>query len=401
MTVRWPMSPLGEIAELVRRPVEVDIDGLYPELGVRSFGRGAFHKAPLTGADAGSKRLFRIERGDLVFNIVFAWEGAVAVAGPDDHGRFGSHRFLTFVPDPKRAEAGFIKAWFSTPAGLDILGRASPGGAGRNRTLGIEAARRMPVPVPPIGVQRWIVERLDAIEERRRELAALRTAIANDLGLLRQRAIASILSQIEAKPLPLVSLLREPPRNGHSTRPDGDSSGVPMLRISAATSRDDGAVDLTDFRRTTLQPQEVVRLGLVADDLLACRFNGNAHFTGRFAIVREIPSEPTIYPDKLIRFRVDRARVDPRYVQILMNNGACRSAVEALCQTTAGNIGLSASKLAEVSLPVPPLHDQHAVVERVQAVETQIHQARNSGAEAASELDQLLPAVLAEAFGSG
>lgn len=181
MTVRWPMVPLGEVAELVRRPVEVDIDGLYPELGVRSFGRGTFHKPPLTGADAGSKRLFRIETGDLVFNIVFAWEGAVAVAGPDDNGRFGSHRFLTFVPDPKRADAGFIKAWFSTPAGLEVLGRASPGGAGRNRTLGIEAASRMPVPLPPLDVQRWIVARLDAVEARIGRIKRLHSEIGSDL----------------------------------------------------------------------------------------------------------------------------------------------------------------------------------------------------------------------------
>src|SRR5260221_1482662 len=42
--------------------------------------------------------LFTIEPGDLLFNIVFAWEGAVAVARQQDKGRFGSHRFLTCVP---------------------------------------------------------------------------------------------------------------------------------------------------------------------------------------------------------------------------------------------------------------------------------------------------------------
>jgi len=75
-----PLRPMSEVAPLVRRPVEIDLDGTYPELGVRSFGKGTFHKPELPGAEVGNKKLFRINAGDLLFNIVFAWEGAVAVA---------------------------------------------------------------------------------------------------------------------------------------------------------------------------------------------------------------------------------------------------------------------------------------------------------------------------------
>jgi hypothetical protein len=61
-------------------------DREYPELGIRSFGKGTFHK-PLDYLSVGTKRLFRIEPGDLVFSNVFAWEGAIAVAQKDDEGR--------------------------------------------------------------------------------------------------------------------------------------------------------------------------------------------------------------------------------------------------------------------------------------------------------------------------
>jgi hypothetical protein len=42
-----PLRPMAEVAPLVRRPVEIDLDASYPELGVRSFGRGTFHKPEL------------------------------------------------------------------------------------------------------------------------------------------------------------------------------------------------------------------------------------------------------------------------------------------------------------------------------------------------------------------
>ena len=133
-----PLRPMAEVAPLVRRPVEIDLDAAYPELGVRSFGRGTFHKPELPGVEVGNKKLFRICAGDLVFNIVFAWEGAVAVAQPEDDGRVGSHRFLTCVPAPETATVEFLRFYFSTPEGLQKLGEASPGGAGRNRTLGLK-----------------------------------------------------------------------------------------------------------------------------------------------------------------------------------------------------------------------------------------------------------------------
>ena len=156
-----PRARMEQIAPLVRRPVEVSLESSYPELGVRSFGKGTFHKPALSGLDVGTKRLFRIEEGDLVFNIVFAWEGAVAVAQKADDGRVGSHRFLTCVPEEGRATSNFLRYFFLTKEGLERLGKASPGGAGRNRTLGVEALAAIEVPVLPLEQQAWF-DKLDA-----------------------------------------------------------------------------------------------------------------------------------------------------------------------------------------------------------------------------------------------
>ncbi len=177
-------QPMQKVAPLVRRPVEINPLESYPELGVRSFGKGTFHKPPLEGSSVGSKKLFRIENGDLVFNIVFAWEGAVAVASKNDGGRFGSHRFLTCVADPQVAVPEFLWFHFRTNAGLEQLGKASPGGAGRNRTLGVENLARIEVPVPALHRQREFVLLLRRLREQQQlresigaEVAALRTSV--------------------------------------------------------------------------------------------------------------------------------------------------------------------------------------------------------------------------------
>lgn len=172
-----PRRPMGEVAPLIRRPVKIDMEGSYPELGIRSFGNGTFHKSALSGFELGSKRVFWIEPGDLLFSNVFAWEGAIAVSKPEDRGRVGSHRFITCVPRKDVATSQFLRFYFLTDEGMDLIRAASPGGAGRNRTLGLAALDAIEVPVPPIDDQMWF----DSLQAKVGTLKRLQTETAVEL----------------------------------------------------------------------------------------------------------------------------------------------------------------------------------------------------------------------------
>jgi type I restriction enzyme S subunit len=162
-----PYLPMENVAPLVRRPVDVQANEVYLELGVRSFGKGTFHKPALPGSEVGTKKLYRIEAGDIVLSNVFAWEGGIAVAKKEDSGRVGSHRFITRVPVSTKATANFIKYYLLTPEGLEKIGKASPGGAGRNRTLGLKKLDSIEVPIPSIEKQCYfdrLVDKVDALK---------------------------------------------------------------------------------------------------------------------------------------------------------------------------------------------------------------------------------------------
>ena len=179
---------MAKVAPLVRREIEVDLEGSYPELGIRSFGKGTFHKPPLQGADIGSKRLFSIEPGDLLFSNVFAWEGAIAVAKHQDVGRFGSHRFISCVAYPEMVSPEFLRYYFLTPVGLEKIGEASPGGAGRNRTLGLEKLMALQVPIPKSAKQ----QAFDNLQTKVAEIKAKHTETRQALKAL----LPSMLEQI-------------------------------------------------------------------------------------------------------------------------------------------------------------------------------------------------------------
>lgn len=146
--------PLKEAAPLIRRDVQISEDISYPEIGIRSFGKGTFHKPALNGLEVGTKRLFQIKSGDLMFSNVFAWEGAIAVAQKEDDGRFGSHRFISCVCKEDVALPEFLCFHFLTRKGLEDINLASPGGAGRNKTLGLAKLEKTLVPVPDIHLQK-------------------------------------------------------------------------------------------------------------------------------------------------------------------------------------------------------------------------------------------------------
>lgn len=98
-----------------------------------------------------------------------AWEGAIAVAGPDDDGRVGSHRYLTCVPVPGVATARFVCSHLLTPAGLHDVGKASPGSADWNRTLSSKDLLRIPIPVPSFRQHVWFDElciKTDAVKRQ-------------------------------------------------------------------------------------------------------------------------------------------------------------------------------------------------------------------------------------------
>ena len=78
------------------------------------------------------------------------------------------------------ATSRFLWFYFLTLEGLDRLGDASPGGAGRNRTLGREALSKLLVPVPRHEQQLWF----DSLQERVAQLAKVQDETELEIDLL-------------------------------------------------------------------------------------------------------------------------------------------------------------------------------------------------------------------------
>lgn len=190
------------------------------------------------------------------------------------------------------------------------------------------------------------------IDDLRKSVLAL--AFSGNLGFSAEPIQTSALS----------SILMEVSVNGVSKGPARSASGTEVLKISAGTSRKDFYVNEGDFKHVALSDEEVAKFRLMPGDLLACRYNGNLHYVGRFSYYRGESGRTQVNPDKLIRFRV-APQHDARYVCLMMNALPSRERIEAMCVTTAGNIGISAAKLGSIEIPLPSLSRQQEIVVRI------------------------------------
>ena len=196
----WGVAKLRRLITPVAHPLNVDPEQVYQEIGIRSWGRGIFHKDPIAGMDLGDKRVFKLRPGELVLNIVFAWEGAVAVVSEREKEMVASHRFPTFQHDATVADLDYLLMFLQSEHGWGLMGLNSPGAAGRNRTIRIHSFLEEELPIPPIKEQREIVAFYRTEEHRLQSLSEKVKEAIERIGELRSALIsAAVTGRIDVR----------------------------------------------------------------------------------------------------------------------------------------------------------------------------------------------------------
>jgi type I restriction enzyme S subunit len=256
--------------------------------------------------------------------------------------------------------------------------------------------RRTPVPLPEAREQRRLVVQVED-HLSRIDAAASYTRRAQDRArTLRWQWISQVLTRASGRSHPLGSLVVSL-RNGiFVSRPSSQPDGVPILRIGAVRAL---KLDLSDLRFTGKSFSQLVAMDalLNARDLLFTRYNGNPDFVGVCAPVPE-GTGPLTYPDKLIRAVVDRDRVLPEFLALVVSVGPTRAEIRRHVKTTAGQAGISGRDLRTISVRVPPLHVQTAVVAEVLELTQSAERLTKSSEQSLHASSGLRRAVLAAAF---
>lgn len=161
----WEEKRLGEVLNQQIREVPKP-STKYLAIGIRSHVKGTFQKPDSDPNRIAMEKLFVVKENDLVVNITFAWEGAIAIVKKEDEGGLVSHRFPTYTFKKNQSTSEYFKHIIKDKKFRFTLDLISPGGAGRNRVMSKKEFVKIKWLFPIVEEQQKIADYLSAIDTK-------------------------------------------------------------------------------------------------------------------------------------------------------------------------------------------------------------------------------------------
>jgi len=169
------------------------------------------------------------------------------------------------------------------------------------------------------------------------------------------------------------------------------STGVPVVRMGNIQN---GRLDLDDLKYCE-PDDELERLMLGKGDLLFNRTN-SPELVGKSAVFTA--EEPMSFASYLIRVRFMDTFALPEFVNYWLNSAWGREWAQLVKTDGVSQSNINGTKLALMPLPLPPLEEQHVIVERASAALETAGRTLDRAAAGRRMLEGAWRAVFAKAF---
>ncbi|MFC7489436.1 hypothetical protein [Knoellia alttitudinis] len=352
---------VGDVLQQVRRMTPVSATYTYPMVGARNFARGSFDAGSLRGADTKYKELQLVEAGDLIYPKLGAWEGAFAFVDENLGHRYTSPEYCVFTICSAEAEAAYLRHLFAWEPFWRSLAANSTGTNVRRRRLQPSAFLDGSLPLPDLPEQEHIATRLDGVASMTGYLKRTRA------GLARVKARILAISEVSTYPArPLGDLLRTARipidiQADESYRPLGVRSfGKGLIRYPS-TKGD----DLSKLRYFSVKPDRLVVSNIKA-------------WEGAVAMTC-VGDENLVASNRFLQWEAaDPAAVDLQFLRLFFGTPLGLSLLGQASPGSADrNRTLSSQRFLELAVPLPPLRQQHHLVDlasQVEAIDAQLEQ---------------------------
>lgn len=252
----------------------------------------------------------------------------------------------------------------------------------------------MRLPVPPLAEQSRIVEKIDALLSRLTEIHARTTHADKQIVASRVSFLGAMFEPHENWVSLTVGDVASAIRYGTAVKCDYDSTGIPVLRIPNIQS---GTIDQTDLKYGRLREAEKHKLSLQAGDLLMIRSNGSVSLVGRTAVITEA-EQGLAFAGYLIRIRLNRELVDPRFMHAVLQSRSMREIIENTARSTSGVNNINSEEIASLRLSLPPLDKQIRIARLIEQFDDRLVRIQHRIASVRRLLETLRQSILTRAF---
>lgn len=281
-----------------------------------------------------------------------------------------SHRFPMYASRNGKLLPQYAWRYFSSPRGKYDLEIASPGGAGRNKTLGQEEFMRLKIPVPPIDYQRKAVEALVAADraiERTGQLIAAKRTLKKGLAqqlLTGQRRLPGFSKAWSTRSLKnLVTLLF----SGVDKKSHVGETPVRLCNYTDVYYNDRISNDM-EFMRATANDAEIERYSLRRWDVIITKDSETPNDIAKPAVVmQDMPGVVCGYHLAILRPK----KVDGPFLAQLLRLPRTRY---EFCRVANGvtRFGLGQTALRGLDLTIPERDEQERIAAVLGATDREI-----------------------------
>lgn len=392
----WRFARFSEFLRRVERKVIVDNHTLYACVGVQWYGMGAFVRENVLGENIARKQQWVIRTGDIVYNKLFAWKGAFAIADDSFDGCIVSDKFPAYLADLSVVDLAYLGYYFRTPQLARQAQILSRGAAAVSKlTMNPPKFWELTMPLPPIGEQRRIAARLSeqmAQVDRMRRAARAQVEAAKALPAAFLRRVFESLESARYPKTRVDELCDFLPAK--SVRTGGDTR---VLTVTTACLSEIGFLpsglkeaymDSADALKATLRPGEILIARSNTPDLVgrAAQYSGeSSDIVASDLTIRLWPRNSKIRSDFLAA-----------YLSALYVTGYWR---EKAGGTSGSMKKIRRTQLAAIPVPNPPIAHQEQVVHQLREQMSPTQKIRRTADAELQALNALPGALLEEVFG--
>ena len=445
--MKWKFIALGEVMRHRKGSITIDDTTSYKLCRVQLHRRGVVLRQNLIGAAISTKKQQVCKAGDFLVAEMDAKVGGYGFVPPELDGAIVSSHYYLFEVDAKKLHPTYIEVVSQAEI---IQQQIVAKGSTNYSSIRPGSVLEWKIPLPEdLDVQKQIARNFRAIQSKLAEvgeeithqqslLAKLKRAILQEAiqGKLTAdwraahpdvEPASQLLHRIQAekarliaakklrpeKPLPKITsseipfeipkgwewcrLIELSEKTGSGSTPSGGTSaysthGIPFVR--SQNVHDDGLV-LNDVARISTDIHHRMKGTTVYPEDLLLNITGGS--IGRCAIVSDEIEEANINQHVAIIRPV--IRTSGKFLHAVILSTYFQERIEEV-QTGAGREGLPKNKMDRIATPLPPLAEQAAIVERVEALMTTCRALEAEIEHARSHAAHLLQAVLNEAFTS-
>lgn len=445
------MKRIGDILTRNKTAVVVEDGTSYKQVTIRTNYKGVVLRGTQNGSTILTKNQFAVSAGQFILSRIDARNGAFGIIPEELEGAIITNDFLAFDINEKEVEREFFNVFLQSPVFLEACIKASRGNTNRKR-VDEDFFLNYEVNLPPLPEQHDLIKQINKgrtmlalaqheITHQQSLLAKLKQAILQEAiqGKLTEdwraahpevEPASQLLHRIQAekarliaakklrpeKPLPKITPAEIPfeiPKGWEWCRfadvqTGSDAGSSPkceerqvvcqewgILKVSA-TSGTHFRQDENKFYKTEI-PEDHSAI-LQEGDFILSRAN-TKELAGNSVLVEGLTLN-LLLSDKTIRFRLSE-EVNSRYVNMVNKAAFVREHfIRNATGASPSMKNLSRDSITSHAFPLPPLAEQAAIVERVEALMTTCRALEAEIEQSRTHAAHLLQAVLKEAFAS-